>query len=120
MNYSRRQLEALGEPFGESATRLTPGGGGKRIYGGGGGPTNSTVTQTNIPDWLRPQVETVLGGGLKTLFNTKEIPGVDGEPSTFEILGAKPFQAYSKLQTYKSRGNFNKALNLLALLAKVD
>jgi hypothetical protein len=95
MNYSRRQLEALGEPFGESATRLTPGGGGKRIYGGGGGPTNSTVTQTNIPDWLRPQVETVLGGGMKELFNTKEIPGVDGEPSTFEITGAKPFQAYS-------------------------
>ncbi len=95
MNYSRRQLEALGEPFGESATCLTPGGGGKRIYGGGGGPTQSTVTQTNIPDWLRPQVETVLGGGMKELFQTKEIPGVDGAPSTFEITGTKPFQAYS-------------------------
>jgi hypothetical protein len=95
MNYSRRQLEALGEPFGASATRLTPGGGGKRIYGGGGGATETTVNQSNIPEWLRPQVETVLGGGLKTLFNTKEIPGVDGEPSTFEITGAKPFQAYS-------------------------
>ena len=34
MNYSRRQLEAMGEPLGESVTRLKPGG---RIYGGGGG-----------------------------------------------------------------------------------
>jgi hypothetical protein len=34
MNYSRRQLYALGEPLGESATRLKVGG---RIYGGGGG-----------------------------------------------------------------------------------
>ena len=34
MNYSLRQLYALGEPLGESATRLKLGG---RIYGGGGG-----------------------------------------------------------------------------------
>jgi hypothetical protein len=34
MNYSRRQLYALGEPLGESTTRLKLGG---RIYGGGGG-----------------------------------------------------------------------------------
>ena len=95
MNYSRRQLEALGEPFGESATRLTPGGGKKRIYGGGGGPTNSTVTQTNIPDYLRPQVEMVLGGGLETLFNKKTIPGVDGAPDTYEITGPTEFKAYS-------------------------
>jgi len=33
MSYSRRQLEALGEPFGDSCTRTKAGGG--RIYGGG-------------------------------------------------------------------------------------
>lgn len=65
------------------------------MSGGGGGPTNSTVTQSNIPDWLRPQVETVLGGATKELFRTKEIPGVDGAPSTFEIVGTKPFTPYS-------------------------
>lgn len=94
MNYSRRQLEALGEPLGESATRLKPGG---RIYGGGGGggPSQTTVTQSNIPDWLRPQVETVLGGATKQLFQTKEIPGVDGAPSTYEIVGTRPFTPYS-------------------------
>jgi hypothetical protein len=60
MNYSRRQLEAFGEPLGDSVTRVKPGGVG-RIYGdgggGGGGPTTTTVNQSNIPDWLRPQVE---------------------------------------------------------------
>jgi hypothetical protein len=48
-----------------------------------------------VPDWLRPQVEQVLGGATKELFQTKEIPGVDGAPSTFEIVGTKPFTPYS-------------------------
>ena len=38
---------------------------------GGGGPTSSTTNTSNIPDWLRPQVETVLGGAMEELFNTK-------------------------------------------------
>ena len=42
---SRKQLYAMGEPLGDSATRTKPGG---RIYGGGGsgggGPTTSTTT----------------------------------------------------------------------------
>jgi len=94
MSYSRRELYAMGEPLGESVTRKE---GGRIIYGGGGGggPTNSTVTQSNVPEWLRPQVETVLGGATKELFKTKEIPGVNGEPSTFEIVGTKPFTPYS-------------------------
>jgi hypothetical protein len=69
--------------------------------GGGGGPTSSTVTQSNIPDWLRPQVEGLLGGATKQFFNTKEVPGaVDpttgvAGPSTYEIVGSKPFTPYS-------------------------
>jgi hypothetical protein len=94
MSYSRRQLYAMGEPLGESVTRKE---GGRIIYGGGGGggPTSTTVNQSNIPEYLRPQVETVLGGAMKELFKTKEIPGVDGAPSTFEITGTKPFTPYS-------------------------
>ena len=65
------------------------------MSGGGGGPTTTTVNQSNIPEYLRPQVEAVLGGGMKELFQTKEIPGVDGAPSTFEIVGTKPFTPYS-------------------------
>jgi hypothetical protein len=75
MTYSRRQLEALGEPFGESATRLKPGG---RIYGGGSSapstPTNQTVTQTSIPDYAKPYVERMLGKS--------------------EALSGTPYQAY--------------------------
>jgi hypothetical protein len=37
----------------------------------------------------------VLGGATKELFKTKEIKGVDGAPSTFEIVGTKPFTPYS-------------------------
>ena len=39
MNYSRRQLYALGETLGESVTIKKVGGG--RIYGGGGGGGSS-------------------------------------------------------------------------------
>jgi hypothetical protein len=46
MTYSRKQLEALGEPFGECATRLKLGG---RIYGGGGSPsTPSEMSQRTV------------------------------------------------------------------------
>lgn len=85
MNYSRRQLEAFGEPLGECVTRKE---GGRIIYGGGGGggPTTTTVNQSNIPEWLRPQVETVLGGATQELFKV--------DPSG-QITGTKPFVPYS-------------------------
>ena len=94
MNYSRRQLEAFGEPFGESATRVKPGGVG-RIYGtgggdGGGGPTTTTVNQSNIPEWLRPQVEGLIGGASQELFDY----AVD-EDGNYVLQGAKPFVPYS-------------------------
>ena len=102
MSYSRRQLYVMGEPLGESVTRKE---GGRIIYGGGGsgggGPTSSTVTQSNIPDWLRPQVEGLLGGATKQFFNTKEVPGAidpatgKAGPSTYDITGSKPFTPYS-------------------------
>jgi hypothetical protein len=84
MNYSRQQLEALGEPLGESVTQTKPGGYG-RIYGGGGGSTNSTVTQSNIPNWMRPQVEGMLGAAGQELFN------MDGDT----ITGIKQYTPYS-------------------------
>lgn len=96
MSYSRRELYAMGEPLGESVTRKE---GGRTIYGGGGGggPTSSTTNTSNIPDWLRPQVETVLGGSMQELFNTERVPGVDGGQDTYNITGVKSsnFQPYS-------------------------
>jgi hypothetical protein len=95
MSYSRRELYAMGEPLGESVTRKE---GGRIIYGGGGGggPTSSTTNTSNIPDWLRPQVETVLGGSMQELFNTKPVTAEDGT-TTNEITGVKSsnFQPYS-------------------------
>lgn len=45
MSYSRRQLEALGEPLGQSVTRVKPGG---RIYGGGDSAAPTSMTQTSL------------------------------------------------------------------------
>jgi len=88
MNYSRRQLEAFGEPLGESVTRLKPGG---RIYGGGGGPTETTVNQSNIPEWLRPQVEGIIGGASQELFNYTQ-----DEDGNYVLKGPKAFVPYSE------------------------
>ena len=64
MNYSRRQLYALGEPIGESATRLKPGG---RVYGGGDGGGSSapdkTTQVTELPEWARPYAKGLLAQG---------------------------------------------------------
>jgi hypothetical protein len=64
MSYSRRQLEAFGEPLGSSVTRKE---GGRVIYGGGGDaapaqPSNVTQTQ-DLPDWAIPYAQEVLGKG---------------------------------------------------------
>jgi hypothetical protein len=68
--------------------------------GGGGGPTTSTVNQSNIPDWLRPQVEGLLKGSAKQLFDTKQVDTGEkdeaGNPIlTTEITGTKAFTPYS-------------------------
>jgi hypothetical protein len=48
---------------------------GIRLYhidSGGGGPTNSTTQTSNIPEYARPYVETMLGAGQEELFNYKD------------------------------------------------
>ena len=67
-NWSRRELEALGEPLGDSVTQRKLGGGyicGGGGKGGGGGspppPAQQTVTQTSIPEYAAPYVQTMLG-----------------------------------------------------------
>lgn len=57
--------------------------------GGGGGPTQTTVQNTNIPEYARPYVETMLGATQQQLFNTRQTP-----EGTTEITGAKPYQAF--------------------------
>lgn len=92
MSYSRRQLYAMGETLGECVTRKE---GGRIIYGGGGGggqapaPTTNTTNTSNIPEYARPYVETMLGATQQQLFNTA--PGPDG---TTQITSVKPYQAF--------------------------
>jgi hypothetical protein len=82
-HYSRRELYALGESLGESATQAKVGGG--RIYGGGGSggggggqPTQSTSYQTNVPEYARPYVETMLGAAQKQTYKYDDAGNVVG------------------------------------------
>ena len=56
MSYSRRQLEAFGEPLGDAITRKE---GGRIVYGGGGsGGGGGTQTQVvDLPDWAKPTAQ---------------------------------------------------------------
>jgi len=61
MNISRKQLYALGEPFGDSATRLKPGG---RVYGGGSsGTPEKTTSVVDLPDWAKGYAKDTLAKG---------------------------------------------------------
>lgn len=93
MNYSRRQLEALGEPLGDGVTRVENG---RTIYGAGGGGGSQNVTQTtsNIPNWLRPQTEATIGAAMQQLFQTTPVTDSKGN-TTYQITGMRPYVPYS-------------------------
>jgi hypothetical protein len=83
--------------------------------GGGGGQTSSTVTQSNIPEWLQPQTEALLGAATTEYFetterdapkfrtetrtdadgNTQEVQVPDGSQKIYDITGIRPFTPYS-------------------------
>ena len=94
--FSRRELYAFGEPIGDSATVKKIGGG--RVYGmgggGGGGPTQTTVQNTNVPEYARPYVETMLGATQNQLFNTTQMPAEGDNPAYTRVDSFKPYQAY--------------------------
>lgn len=100
MNYSRRQLYALGEPIGDSATHLKPGG---RVYGGGGGgsSTPSQTTQTSdLPDWAKPYAqETLAKGAALTDINKNPYKTYGGE----RVAGFQPLQE----QAFKTVGGLD-------------
>lgn len=97
-SFSRRELYALGEVLGDSVTRKE---GGRIIYGGGGGgggraapaePTSTKVENTNIPDYAKPYVETMLGSAQQQVYNYEKDP-VTGAMTPTTI---KPFVPYSQ------------------------
>ena len=92
--------------------KIMPQGGGSG--GGGGQPTQTNVTQTNIPEYARPYTEAMLGATQQQLFNTNQtgVGGYDAkgnlvanggydaegnaQAGTTEITGIKPYQPYSQ------------------------
>jgi hypothetical protein len=92
MNYSKRQLEFLGETLGDSVTALKAGG---RIYGGGGSsapasaPSSQSVTQTSIPEYARPYAEKMLGKA-EALTDTNQNP--------YQQYGGQRIAGFSPLQ----------------------
>jgi hypothetical protein len=91
MSYSRRQLEALGEPFGDSATYRKADGG--LILGGGGSsspaPASSTTQTQDLPDWAKGHAqETLNKGAALTDINQNPYQAYGGN----RIAGFDPMQ----------------------------
>jgi len=101
MNYSRRQLYALGEPIGESATRLKLGG---RIYGGGGdsggsaAPPDKTTQVTELPEWARPYAKATLAKGAAL---------TDINQNPYQTYGANRIAGFSPMQQQAFQGAAN-------------
>jgi hypothetical protein len=123
MSYSRRQLYALGEPLGDSVTVKKVGGG--RIYGGGGGgggsapapagPTQTTVQNTNIPEYAQPYVMNMLNAAQAQIY-TPDMTGFNKytpystNPQDY-VAGFSPLQqqAQSAAANLKTPGAFGAA-----------
>jgi len=75
------------------------GAGGMTLEGGGGSPpppppaapTSTNVQNTNIPEYARPYVETMLGATQQQLFNTQT-----NDDGSVQITGVKPYVPYSQ------------------------
>ena len=102
MNYSRRQLYAVGELLGECVTRKE---GGRVIYGGGGSgggggqPANTTQTQTQeLPEWAR-------GYAKDTLAKTSALTDINQNP--YKTYDANRIAGFSPLQQQSMTGAQN-------------
>ena len=97
MNYSRKQLYAFGETFGESATQRKLGG---RIYGGGGS-SSAPATQTNIaeiPEWAR-------GYAKDTLAKTAAVTDISQNP--YQTYSGDRTAGFSPMQQQAQQGAAN-------------
>lgn len=93
-NWSRRELEAFGEPLGDSVTQRKLGGGyicGGGGKGGGGSPppASQSVTQTSIPEYARPYVEEMLG-------KSQALTDINQNP--YQAYGGQRISQFSPLQ----------------------
>lgn len=95
MSYSRRELYALGEPLGDSATYRKADGGLVLGDGGGGGgsapaPANTTNVQTaELPEWARGYAKDVLAKGAAL---------TDISQNPYQTYGGERVAGFSNLQ----------------------
>lgn len=97
MRFNDRSMALLGVP--DLPIEAFKHAGDRRIkpQGGGGGPNQTTSYQTNIPEYAKPYVETMLGATQKQLFQ-----GTPTEEGGFNITGFQPYKAYGG--TYDESG----------------
>jgi len=105
-SYSRRELYAAGEFLGESVTRKE---GGRIIYGGGGSggggspppPTQQTVTQTNLPEYVKPYVENMLQAAQAQIYEPDMTTFRPYKPYSTDV--SNYFAGFSPLQQQAQR-----------------
>jgi hypothetical protein len=100
-SYSRRELYALGEPLGDSATYrkagglvLGDGGGG----GGGSAPAEKQTQVTELPEWARPYAKDTLAKGAAL---------TDINQNPYQTYGANRIAGFSPLQERSFQGAAN-------------
>jgi hypothetical protein len=100
-SYSRRELYALGEPLGDSATYrkagglvLGDGGGG----GGGSAPADKTTQTVELPEWARPYAKNVLAKGAAL---------TDINQNPYQQYGGNRIAGFSPMQMQSFQGAAN-------------
>jgi hypothetical protein len=100
-SYSRRELYALGEPLGDSATYrkagglvLGDGGGG----GGGSAPAEKQTQVTELPEWARPYAKDTLAKGAAL---------TDINQNPYQQYGGNRIAGFSPLQEMSFQGAAN-------------
>lgn len=100
--FSRRQLYALGEPLGDSAThRKADGGLVLGDGGGGGGGSSGGTTVTDLPEWAKGYAQETLGkGSALTDINQNPYKAYTGDRTAgFSKLQTTAQEGAEKLQT---------------------
>ena len=101
-SYSRRELYALGEPLGDSATYLKADGGLILGDGGGGGggsqPASSTTQTQDLPDWAKPYAQDVLSKGKAV---------TDLEQNPYQPYGGNRIAGFDPMQQQAFQGAQN-------------
>ena len=99
-SYSRRELYALGEPLGDSATYRKAGGLvlGDGGGGGGGGQPDKTTQVSELPEWARPYAKDTLAKGAAL---------TDINQNPYQTYGANRIAGFSPLQQMSFQGAAN-------------